>query len=158
MVGRFLEERLPANVYESFREKMMTGVVSTVDDDGYPRGAPVSLFYALDDKTMLVGVQNRSQTYKNSVRESKIALTFISGGDLAFTIRGKARVFKEQMKSSKFIGILVVDVEFVKSDVAVDVEVTEGIKLKVRSPEWKEFLANVFSELRSYTLDDVRAL
>lgn len=158
MVGSFLGERLPANVYESFREKMMTGVVSTVDDDGYPRGAPVSLFYALDDKTMLVGVQNRSQTYKNSVRESKIALTFISGGDLAFTIRGKARVFKEQMKSSKFIGILVVDVEFVKSDVAVDVEVTEGIKLKVRSPEWKEFLANVFSELRSYTLDDVRAL
>jgi hypothetical protein len=133
----------------------MTGVASTIDEDGYPRGAPMSLFYAINDQTLLMGSQNRSQTFKNAQRVGKIALTFINEGDIAFTIRGKSRVFKNTMESSKYLGILVVEIEAVKSDVAVDVEVSEGIKYTYRSQKWEDFITSVLKELRSYTLKDI---
>lgn len=150
-----LEERLPANIYEYFRDRTMTGVASSIDEDGYPRGAPMSLFYALNDKTLLMGTQNRSQTFKNTERVGKIALTFINEGDVAFTIRGKARVFKRVMESNQYLGILVIEVEAVKSDVAVDVEVSEGVKYKFRSQKWEDLINAVLKELRAYTLEDI---
>lgn len=156
-MGKVLGDCLPENIYQFFREKSMTGIASTVDEDGYPRGAPMSMFYALDVKTMLMGVQNRAQTFKNAEREGKIALSFIGGGDAAFTIRGRVKVFKQRMENSKYIGLLAVEVESVKSDVAADVEVTEGIKIKFRSAEWKDLIKKVIAELRSYTLEDVKA-
>lgn len=75
---------------------------------------------------------------------------------MAFTIRGKSWVFKKEMESNKYIGIIVVEIEAVKSDVAVDVEVSEGIKIKFRSPKWKNFINRVLKELQSYTLDEVK--
>lgn len=155
-MGRIVGDCLPSNIYEFFQKSTMTGVASTIDEDGYPRGAPMSMFYALDEKTLVMGVQNRSQTFKNAAREGKIALTFVGGGDVAFTVRGRARVFKEEMASSRYIGVLAVAVEAVKSDVADDVEVTEGIKIRFRSEKWKEFISRVLEELRSYRLEEVQ--
>lgn len=155
-MGKALSERLPANIYNFFQSNTMTGVASTIDDDGYPRGAPMSLFYALDDRTLVMGTQNGSQTFKNAERSGKIALTFFNEGDIAFSLRGRVRVFKRTMESSKYLGILVVEIEAVKSDVAVDVEVSEGIKIKYRSPKWEDFINRVLKELRRYTLNDIR--
>lgn len=151
-MGKPLGDRLPDNIYQFFRRNTMTGVASTVDDDGYPRGAPMSLFFAPDEKTLLMGTQNRSQTFKNAEREGKIALTFVGSGDVAFTIRGRARVVKEKMEASEYMGVLAVSIEGVKSDVAVDAEVTEGIKIQFRSAKWKDFFDRVLSELQSLTV------
>ncbi|NLK51199.1 MAG: pyridoxamine 5'-phosphate oxidase family protein [Syntrophomonadaceae bacterium] len=155
-MGKALSERLPANIYNFFQSNTMTGVASTIDDDDYPRGAPMSLFYALDDRTLVMGTQNGSQTFKNAERSGKIALTFFNEGDIAFSLRGRVWVFKRTMESSKYLGILVVEIEAVKSDVAVDVEVSEGIKIKYRSPKWEDFINRVLKELRRYTLNDIR--
>jgi predicted pyridoxine 5'-phosphate oxidase superfamily flavin-nucleotide-binding protein len=147
---------LPDHIYQFFREDSMTGIASTVDEDGYPRGAPISTFYALDERTMLMGVQNGANTFINAEREGKIALSFICGGDAAFTIRGRVKVFREKMDSSKYLGLLAVDVISVKSNVAEDVEVTEGVKIRFRSPKWEEFIKKVTAELQSFTLEEVR--
>jgi len=155
-MAKKIEKRLQPNLLQFFQSNTMTGVASTIDMDGYPRGAPMSLFYALNDQTLLMGTQNRSQTFQNAQRTGTIALTFIGGGDAAFTIRGRVRVFKEKMTCSDYIGILVVNIEAVKSDVAVDVEVTEGIKISYRSPKWEAFIEGVLAELRSYTLTDIQ--
>ena len=57
---------LPTRLYQFFKENTMTGVASTVDEDGFPRGAPISMFYAVDEKTILMGVQNGSATFRNA--------------------------------------------------------------------------------------------
>ena len=141
---------LPANLYQYFKENTMTGVVSTMDDDGFPRGAPMSMFYAVDEKTILMAVQNGSATFRNARGHGRMALTFVSGGDSAFTIQAEVKVFKEKMENSKYIGILCLELKNVKSNVADDVEVKEGIKLAFRSRGWKEFIGRILAELRSY--------
>ncbi len=151
-MGNLMGSELPANIYEFFKVNTMTGVASTVDDDGYPRGAPMSMFYALDEKTMLMAVQNQSATFSNARNRGRIALTFISGGDSAFTIQADVKVYKEIMENSKYIGILCLDIKTVKSNVADDVEVKQGIKIVFRSERWKEYISKILDELRSCTL------
>ena len=154
-MGKYLGGSLPSNIFEFFHKKTMHGVVSTVDVDGFPRGAPMSLFYALDEKTMLMGAQNASFTFKNARERGKIALTFVGKGLLSLTIQGDTGVFKEKMENSRHMGILWVKIKSVKSDVADDVEVSEGIKTEFRSPQWQEFVINLLKELRTYTIEDL---
>jgi hypothetical protein len=141
---------LPTRLYQFFKENTMTGVASTVDEDGFPRGAPISMFYAVDEKTILMGVQNGSTTFRNARRHGLIALTFISGEDSVFTIQAEVKVFKEKMENSKYIGILCLEIKNLKSNVADDVEVKEGLKLAFRSQRWKDFVDRILAELRSY--------
>ncbi len=148
-MGNIIGLELPANLYKFFKINTMTGVASTVDEDAYPRGAPMSMFYAPDARTLLMAVQNQSATFANARRSGRIALTFIGGGDSAFTIQADVKVFKESMENSKYIGILYLHIRSVKSNVADDVEVKEGIKIAFRSERWKEYISRILDELRS---------
>jgi hypothetical protein len=60
------------------------------------------------------------------------------------------KVFKEKMENSKYIGILCLEIKNLKSNVADDVEVKEGLKLAFRSQRWKDFVDRILAELRSY--------
>ncbi|QGT99453.1 hypothetical protein SYNTR_0860 [Candidatus Syntrophocurvum alkaliphilum] len=157
-MAEYLGDCLPSHLTNFFKEKTMTGIVSTVDADGYPRGAPMSLFYAINDKIILLAAQNQSQTYKNVQKRGKIALTFVGDGDVAFSLQAEGLILKEKMESSKHMGILLLVCKSVKSNVAVDVEVQEGIKLKLRSPEWESFVEKLLEELRSFNYDKVKNL
>ena len=89
-MGKYLGEVLPPNIFAFFRKDTMTGIASTVDKDGFPNGAPMSMFYALDDRHILMAVQNKSRTFQNAGFTGKIALSFIASGDIAFTLQGNA--------------------------------------------------------------------
>ena len=154
-MGKYLGEVLPANIFAFFCHATMTGIASTVDKDGFPNGAPMSMFYALDNRHILMAVQNKSRTFQNADSTGKIALSFIASGDIAFTLQAYSQIFRHQMKKSKNMGILLLQCRSVKSDVAIDVEVKEGIKTPFRSPRWEEFVTNLLNELRSYTIEDI---
>ncbi len=157
-MSKYHGDRLPPVLYEFFAADTMVGVVSTVDEDDFPRGAPMSQFYAPGDRVMVMAVQTQSATYKNAVRSGRIALTFMGANNLVFTIQGTARVFKESMQSNPNLGILVVDIKEVNSNEACDVVVTGGISTQFVSERWQQLLETWLAELRSYTLDDVMAL
>ncbi len=154
-MSKYRGERLPPVLYEFFAVDTMVGVVSTVDEDDFPRGAPMSQFYAPGDRVMLMAAQNQSATYKNAVRSGKIALTFMGANNLVFSIRGAARVFKESMQSNPNLGILAVDIKEVNSNEACDVVVTGGISTRFVSRRWQQLLQTWLAELRSYNLEDV---
>jgi hypothetical protein len=150
-MDRPLEKELPVKLYRYFQENTMTGVASTVDEEGFPHGAPMSMFYALDPGTMLMAVQNGSVTFLNACRSGRIALTFISGGDLAVTIQARVQVLRENMENSKYMGILYLELQNVRSNVAQDVEIKEGLELVFRSQRWREYIGWILGELHSYT-------
>ncbi len=156
-MSKYRGDRLPPVLYEFFAADTMVGVAATVDEDDFPRGAPMSQFYAPGDRVLLMAVQNKSATYKNAVRSGKIALTFMGANNLVFTIQGTARVFKESMQSNPNLGILVADIKEVNSNEACDVVVTGGISTQFISPRWQQLLQTWLAELRSYTLEDIMA-
>jgi len=155
-MSKYRGDRLPPVLHEFFAADTMVGVAATVDEDGFPRGAPMSQFFAPGDQVMLMAAQNRSATYKNATRSGKIALTFMGANNLVFSIQGTARVFKESMRSNPHLGILAVDIKEVNSNEACDVVVTGGISTQFISPRWQQLLETWLAELRGYSLEDIR--
>lgn len=156
-MAKYSEDRLPPVLYQFFAADTMVGVVGTVDEDGYPRGAPMSQFYAPGDQVMLMAAQNQSRTYTNAVRSGKIALTFMGANNLVFTVQGTVRVFREIMQSNPNLGILMVNIKEVNSNEACDVVVTGGISTEFVSERWQRLMETWLAELRSYTMADITA-
>ncbi|MDH7498136.1 MAG: pyridoxamine 5'-phosphate oxidase family protein [Syntrophomonadaceae bacterium] len=155
---RFEGDFLPPAWYAFFATDTMVGVVSTLDADGYPRGAPMSQFYAPSDRVLLMAAQNQSRTYGNAVRTGKLAVTFLGASDLVFTVQGQAAVLSPRMDSNPHLGILAVFLTRVAGNPACDVVVTGGITTEFRGPHWQRRLETWLAELRGYTLEDVRHL
>ncbi len=156
-MAKYFGDRLPLVLYQFFAADTMVGVVGTVDEDGYPRGAPMSQFYAPGDQVMLMAAQNQSRTYTNAVRSGKIALTFMGANNLVFTVQGTVRVFREFMQSNPKLGILAVNIKEVNSNEACDVVVTGGISTEFVSGHWQRLMETWLAELRSYTMADITA-
>lgn len=154
-MSKYKDDRLPPVLYDFFTVDTMVGVVCTTDEDGFPRGAPMSQFYAPGDTVLLMAAQNQSQTYVNALRTGKIALTFMGANNLVFSVQGKVRVFKDAMRTNQNLGILAVFITEVNSNEACDVVVTGGIETQFRSPRWQELLESWLAELRGYSLDDL---
>lgn len=133
----------------------MTGVASTVDQDGFPRGAPMGLFHALDEKHLLMAAQKDSATFRNAVRSGTMALSFIVGGGTSFSIQGQARLFKDILAANDSFGALFIEIESVKSDMDMEIEVIANpVAVRSALPGWGEMIAAVMAELRSHTLEE----
>lgn len=112
----------------------------------------MSLYYAPHEKYLFMALDNSSSTFQNLVRDGRVALTFVAANDTAFTIKGQAQLFKQAMECTDKVGVVLIHIQEVKSDVAVDVTVIQGIKTEFRSSAWKKFVLAVLKELRSYQL------
>ncbi len=153
-MSKYVGDRLPPVLHDFFVSDTMVGVVCTLDDDGFPRGAPMSQFYAPSNQILLMAAQNKSRSYNNAVRTGKIAITFMGGNNLVFSVQGKVGVLREAMQSNEHLAVLAIFITEVNSNEACDVVVT-GISTQFRSPHWQQLMQTWLAELRGYTLEDV---
>jgi len=154
-MGQYVGDRLSPMLFQFLAVETMVGVVGTVDADGFPRGVPMSQFYAPGDQVMLMAAQNQSRTFENAVRTGKIVLTFMGANNLVFSVQGNVSVFRPAMQTNPNLGILAVYIHEVTSNEACDVIVTGGITTQFRSPRWQQLLESWLQELRSYTMADI---
>ena len=71
-------------------------VVATVDEDGSPRTAPFGWVYAKDGRTLRFSTSRGHDTYKNIVRDGRVMVCLMEEGNTAISIKGNARICKEQ--------------------------------------------------------------
>lgn len=141
-------------VYPEMSEKLMNvlngsflaAMLATVDDDGFPRIIPISLFSVIDSKTILTAMQSKCRSAQNIRRDGKVMLNICAEGDVAAGIKGKATMICE-MTAFRGGAIFQIDVLEVKDDSAVDVEVVSGVVMKLRSPKWKKIIDAAAAEL-----------
>ena len=53
--------------------------VGTVNEDGWPNTAPMSLFYCKDEKTIVAGMVRSSQTATNIRRDGRVIIEMVFG-------------------------------------------------------------------------------
>ena len=126
--------------------RFLAAMLATVDDDGFPRIAPVSLFSVQDSKTILTMMQADCRSARNIRRDGKVMLTLCEEGDLAVGIRGKATMLSDS-KAFRGGAIFTIEVLEVKNDAAFDVEVTSGVRMKLRDPKWSKLINAAAAEL-----------
>ena len=81
-------------------------VAGTVGEGGAPNTCPVSLIYAKDEKTLLVGLLRNSGTTANLRRDGRVSLEIIGPDDLVMGIQGTMRLVREPMAMQRRHGHL----------------------------------------------------
>ncbi len=75
-------------------------VAGTVGADGAPNTCPVTLIYAKDERTLLLGTLRTSTTTANMRRDGRVSLEILGSEDLVMGIQGSVRLLKESMAMS----------------------------------------------------------
>jgi len=121
--------------------------VGSVNEDGWPNTAPMSLFYCPDDRTIIAGMVKTSQTAANIRRNGRIIIQMVFGGDVVFGIRGKGTVLKEALECSDATMAFRIEVVSVKRDTSPAQLVTSGPTCTPRSDKAVEYEKAAWKEL-----------
>jgi predicted pyridoxine 5'-phosphate oxidase superfamily flavin-nucleotide-binding protein len=122
-------------------------IVGTVNEDGTPNTAPMSLFYSPDEKTIIAGMVKTSQTVANIKRNGYLIIEVLSEGDISFGILGRGEVIKEPLDYSDATLAIKISVKGVKRDTSPAQIVTSGPKSTPRSDKAVEYEEGVMQEL-----------
>lgn len=121
--------------------------VGTVNEDGWPNTAPMSLFYCPDERTIIAGMVKTSQTAANIRRNGRVIIQMVFGGDVVFGIRGKGTVLKEALACSEATMAFRIEVVSVKRDTSPAQIVTSGPACTPRSEKAVEYEKAAWKEL-----------
>jgi len=121
--------------------------VGTVNEDGWPNTAPMSLFYCPDERTIVAGMVRASQTVTNIRRDGRVIIEVVFGGDVVFGIRGKGSALKESLECNEATMAVKIEVVSVKRDTSPAQIVTSGPSCTPRSERAVEYEKAVWEEL-----------
>ena len=122
-------------------------IVGTVNEDGTPNTAPMSLFYSPDEKTIIAGMVKTSQTVANIKRSGDLIIEVLSEGDISFGILGRGKIIKEPLDCSDATLAIKIEVKGVKRDTSPAQIVTAGPKSTPRSEKGVEYEKSVWQEI-----------
>ena len=131
MPEKILGSELPEDAFELLN-KGTTVVVATVDEDGYPRTAPIALVAAPNRKTLRVCIRPHKFSYKNIVRNGKVMVCVIGEGNIAIGVKGRAEVINEDVGGHPTVPSPIVEIriEEVKSDALPWAPIMHGIRTR----------------------------
>jgi hypothetical protein len=121
--------------------------VGTVNEDGSPNTAPMSLFHCPDEKTIVAGMVGTSRTASNIRRDGRLIIEVLFEGDVVYGIRGRATVVKEALECNRATMAVRIDVVSVKRDTSPAQVVTAGPASVPRSDRGVEYERSVMKEL-----------
>jgi hypothetical protein len=123
-------------------------VAGTVGEGGEPNTCPVSLIYAKDERTLLVGLLRSTTTTANLRRDGRVSLEVIAPDDLVMGIQGTMRLVREPMAMSDAMAIWEMQVTKVKQDTSPAQRVIQGPASTPRSDKAAAFEQAAFAELK----------
>lgn len=111
---------LPPNVFAVLHKPNRAinpiAIVATVDPDGTPHTAPFGSLRAVTPRLLRLACGNYHDTYTNLCHDGRTSVALLAPPNIAVSIKGRARVVKEQMEIAKQLVVLEIDVEEVKND------------------------------------------
>ena len=146
-MSKIIGDTMTEQLVELFNKELTTVILSTVSEEGFPHAMPVHLLAAPDGKTIRMSIMKVHQTTTNIKNNGKLFITVLEGPDLAFGIKGTAKVVKEPMEGNAAMCVVEFAVEEIKSDTTPTVIVTEGVRTKHRTEKTKDFFRIMFDEL-----------
>jgi hypothetical protein len=146
---KILGNELPENAYNLLKKGTTTAIISTIDQDSYPRTAPFGWITAKDKKTIRVGISSQHKTYENISRDGKVMVCLIDEGNICLGVKGDARVIMDNLKTGSWeVSVVEINILEVKSDAMENVPVTQGVRW-LSTPENHEFDLKVLEQLRT---------
>lgn len=145
------KSELPKEVFAALhkpnRAISPVAIVATVDPDGTPNTAPFGSLRAITPKLLRFASWRQHNTYKNLCRNERVMVTFLAPPNIAVSIRGNAKVVREEMKADKNYAIVEIAVEEVKYDMVRIVIIENTIMISARGENAARWFQSVVGEL-----------
>jgi hypothetical protein len=111
---------LPPDVFDALHKPNRAinpvTVVATVDADGAPHTAPFGSLRAVTPRLLRLACNRHHDTHANLCRDGQVSVVLLAPPNIAVSIRGQARMVREQMDIGEHLAVFEIDVEEVKND------------------------------------------
>ncbi len=144
---------LPPQVFEVLRKPNRginpVTIVATVDPDGHPRTAPFGSMRAVTPQLLRMSSLRFHDTFANLCRDGRVMVAVVAPPNIAVSIRGRARVIREQMCADPHCAVLEIQVEEVKNDMVRSGAIESGIAFTphARVRDWFEAALTELEEI-----------
>lgn len=144
----FLGTELDLGLLDRFDKRISTVVIATLDSKQQPHTAPFNYLVACDAKHLRVAIERNQQTFNNLMANGKISLAVLEEGDLAFSIKGDTRLYREQMLADAGMAIMEIEVAEVRKNNSTAYFVTQGIRIRHKNELVLLASKKIFQELK----------
>jgi hypothetical protein len=143
---------LPPEIFTALRKANRAinpvAIVATLDPDGCPHTAPFGSLRATTPKRLRMCCFRHHDTLANITRDGRVMAAVVWPPNVAVSIRGRARVTKDQMDCDENYAILEIDIEEVKNDM-VRAGTIEGGIVFTPLAELKDWFDTALAELET---------
>lgn len=146
-MARYLGKSVPKDIMEFINHNLVNGIWATVDQDGWPRTAPITFIRCKTANNLILGIGAQTRMAANVRRDGKLSLCLVEADDLALSIRGKGKIIREPMECNQYMAVVSVLIDEVKSDTSPDSKVVRGIEIQPRTEKGALFIDAVYREL-----------
>lgn len=139
---------LPDDLYEVLKNGTTVGVLATFSEKGLPHTTPIQWVYPKGRESILMSIHKDHTGYHNMVWQKKVMLCFMDKGNVAYSVLGRAGVVRAPSLVHPLMNVVRIDIIDIKSDRSVLTKVEDGIQWSYVSPEAKELLDALLTELK----------
>jgi len=140
--------KLPEDLIEMLKKESTVAVLATFSEKGIPNTTPIQCIYPKGEESLLVSIHKEHTGYMNMVWQKKVMLCFMSEGNVAYSVLGRAGVVRAPSMVHPLMNIVRIDIIDIKSDRSILTKVDQGVVWSYTSSEAEELVTSLFKELR----------
>lgn len=140
--------KLPEDLINVLKSGKTVGVLATFSEKGLPHTTPIQTIYPKGLESFLITIHKDHAGYHNMVWQKKVMMCFLDENNVAYSVLGRAGVVRAPSQVHPLMNVVRIDIIDIKSDRSVLTRVENGVRWSYTSPEAKELLEALFSELQ----------
>lgn len=139
--------KLPDDLYAMIQAGTVA-VLATFSEKGIPHTTPVNTLFPKGRESILLSIHKDHTGYHNMVWQKKVMLCFLDGGDVAYSILGRAGVVRAPSLVHPLVNIVRIDIIDIKCDRSAICKIDKGVSVSFTRPEAEELQKALLDELK----------
>lgn len=139
--------KLPDDLFSALQSGTAI-VLATFSEKGIPHTTPINTLYPKGRESVLISIHKDHTGYHNLVWQKKVMLCVMDGGNVAYSILGRAGVVRAPSLVHPLMNIVRIDIIDIKCDRSVLCRVDSGVRWSYTSAEAEELSGALMNELK----------
>ncbi len=147
-MAKHIGVKLPEDLIALLQKEKIVAVLATFSEKGIPNTTPVQCLYPKGQESILLTIHKEHVGYHNMVWQKKVMLSFLSEGNIAYSLLGRAGVVRAPSMVHPLMNVVRIDIIDIKSDRSILTRIEQGVQWTYTSSEAEELVLNLYKELR----------
>ena len=147
-MAKHIGVKLPEDLIELLKKERALATLATFSEKGIPNTTPIQCLYPKGQESILLTIHKEHLGYQNMVWQKKVMLSFMSEGNIAYSLLGRAGVVRAPSMVHPLMNVVRIDVIDIKSDRSVLTRIDQGVQWSYTSTEAEELVISLYKELK----------